>query len=409
MLLDCRLIVRDRSSRAEEARWYVGLEGERDKDSDISVGELDIPDDNGMVPPVVLYGNDLCYDDGYDRVIKTVELIDDIEHPFVVERNYITDKEGRVGRLFRVVHRYTRERIRRFVIQPIFGSTIRTIDPMGLLLLRTMKSFNRPQRCLVAERIYELYNDVQTHCRAMEYHHTVAPLRFDMHTLTSALQEDIYEFKTHKYSAEESADRVAEHLIQLPNYKALGRYDYYSNLHSKQTTVNLDRVIGRYGRRLMDTSPCEPLSRNTPTYPNMSYFGDVLDEITALNLTDFHVWFKETGMQIDYVVNRYAPFQDLKWILPENEISPSLRSSLVEAYYQTRGGSGYPLDIEVTLTYDDEVLITFYEGDADPYHVYFDLNRCALLSATTAINSMSSDYVTETSDEYDIRDVSEWD
>lgn len=414
MLLDSRLITRDRPSAPSRYQRSIALDSTEDY-SDMSLGPIEFHGlSHGYIRPLDIVRDDAGFDKDGGRVIKIVEAITDADYPYIAERFYLVDRRREYGKLFRINHKHSKKRVRRYVIDPIYPNSSRTLDLVTLTALKTMTAVADGSHSAL-EEIMNCYMDALYKTRVVECVYDISIVRFDIQTLIQTMDVEIEDAVRDHLPVDQLVKKIGRFVATGPSYRCVEGSDHNTIAQANMSQVNVHDITSRFYRRRIDTTPCPQYSNGKPMAPYVEYFSEFLDEITSLNLTDFKAFFKDTGrhaprIEIDYLVNRYAYFQDLQGLLPENEITPTLYKTAVAGYAHMYGLNGNPIDVEIILTYDEEVQLTFHEEGAEPMVHYFDLNRCALLAPVTATNTIASSVgpLIDTATMLDMRDVNLW-
>lgn len=414
MLLDSRLIIRDRPCASSRYQRSIALDSSESY-NDMALGPIEFSGlPHGYIRPLDIVRDDACFDHGGGTVIKIVEAIEDTDVPYVAERFYLVDRKREYGKLFRVNHKHSKKRVRRYVIDPIYADKSRTLDLVTLTALKTMVAVADGSH-VALEEIMNCYMDALYKTRVVECVYDLSIVRFDIQTLIQTMNVEIEDAVRDQSPIDQLVKKIGRFIAGGPSYRCVDGSDHNTITQAGMSQVNVHDITSRFYKRRIDTTACPQYSNGKPMAPYVEYFSEFLDEITALNLTDFKVFFRDTGRhtpdtKIDYLVNRYAYFQDLQGLLPENEITPALYKTAVAGYAHMYGLNGNPIDVEIVLTYDEEVQVTFHEEGAEPMVHYFDLNRCALLAPVLATNTIASSVgsMTDTDTMLDMRDVDLW-
>lgn len=414
MLLDSRLITRDRPCASSRYQRSISLDT-TDSYTDMALGPIEFNGlAHGYIRPLEILRDDACFDKEAGEVIKIVEAVDDTDVPYVAERFYLVDRAREYGKLFRVNHKHSKKRVRRYVIEPIYADSNRTLDLVTLTALKTMVAIADGSH-VALEAIMNCYMDALYKTRVVECVYDISIVRFDIQTLIQTMSVEIEDAVRDHTPIDQLVEKIGRFIAGGPSYRCVDGSDHNTITQANMSQVNVHDITSRFYRRRIDTTACPQYSNGKPMAPYVEYFSEFLDEITSLNLTDFKVFFKDTGrntpeVEIGYLVNRYAYFQDLQGLLPENEITMSLYKTAVSGYAHMYGLNGNPIDLEIILTYDEEVQLTFHEEGAEPMVHYFDLNRCALLAPVLGTNTIASSVgaLVDTDTILDTRDVNLW-
>ena len=312
MLLDSRLITRDRPCAASRYQRSIAVDSSEHHD-DMLLGPIEfcgLP--HGHIRPLDIIRDDACFDRDGGDVIKIVEAIDSDDVPYVAERFYLVDRRREYGKLFRVNHKHSKKRVRRYVVDPVYQNAQRTLDLVTLTALKAMVAVADGSH-VALEEIMNCYMDALYKTRVVECVYDVSIVRFDIQTLIQTINVEIEDAVKDHTPVDKLVEKIGRFIAGGPSYRCVDGADHNTISQAGMSQVNVHDITSRFYRRRIDTTACPSYSNGKPMAPYVEYFSAFLDEITALNLTDFNVFFRDTGrhtpeLKIDSPVKRYAYF-----------------------------------------------------------------------------------------------------